>query len=312
MPEKRKHSNNPQKTLPPPKPRKKSKKNHNVHSNINPQPQSPLFHLPLELRTIIYSHILIFPHTIHLAWVGSRARKFRSFLCKRSGDQRPELAAEGDGDLCRLCSIYHHYCSTRVEDKRAANPDTTWIVRAKPLPAELAGITVMAVLRCCKRVYTEILEILHTKNTFYIENPRTLLEIPRYIPQAALSLIKNLTLESPTHRIENRHDPPDRLARWKQVIEALKRMDSLISLTIILRPYFGLTEEREDLIQPIREAEGELSTKPKIIWSKVVHMVPAVSDKEFCDVHKPRFRSVRLYEEWGSPRPLSDEDDPDL
>ncbi|KAL4961844.1 uncharacterized protein BDV14DRAFT_203311 [Aspergillus stella-maris] len=244
--------------------------------------------------------------------VGGRARKFRSFLCKRSEDQRPELTAESDRDLCRLCSIYHHYCSTRVKEKRSANPDTNWIVNPAPLPEELAGLRVMAMMRCCKRVYTEVIGILYKENTFYIENPRTLLELPKYIPQEHLSLIKNLTLESPTHRIENRHATPDRLARWKEVIAALKRMDNLTSLTIILRPYFGLIDEREDLIGPIREVQGELSTKPKIIWDRVVHRVPAVSDKEFCDMHKPKFRPARMYEDWESPRPLSDEDDPDL
>ncbi|KAL4957107.1 hypothetical protein BDW69DRAFT_52553 [Aspergillus filifer] len=214
---------------------------------------------------MIYNHIFISPNTIHLAWVGGRARKFRSLLCKRSDDQKPELTAEDARDLCCVCRINHHYCSTRVEDKGKRGAHTTWIVRPAPLPEELVGVTVMAMMSCCRRVYTETIKIPCTKNTFYIENPRTLLEIPRYIPHANLSLIGNLTFESPRHRIGNRHDPPDRLARWKQVIEALRRIDHITSLTIILRSYFGLTDEREDLIRPIRELQAELSTPPKIM-----------------------------------------------
>lgn len=83
-------SNKPSK-MPRRVPGKKNKKDGNLDAQPFNQHASVFFRLPREIRDIIYREILVFPVTVHLAYVGTtRTCRFRSFLCQLSEDEQPE------------------------------------------------------------------------------------------------------------------------------------------------------------------------------------------------------------------------------
>jgi hypothetical protein len=71
--------------------------------------------------------------------------------------------------------------------------------------------------------YSEAIEMLYQDNYFYMENPRTLLELPKYMPQLRLHSFRYLCLQSAVYSDATPHD---RLGRWKEVIDALEKLDS--------------------------------------------------------------------------------------
>lgn len=107
------------------------------------QQQSFLFRLPQEIRDMIYRHILAAPVTIHLAYVGTKSTKLRSFLCRISEEYQPERTQSGD--LCPRCKINHYICSPRVNPK-------SWDVKATRTHEDKKNARVMALLRSCRRV----------------------------------------------------------------------------------------------------------------------------------------------------------------
>ncbi|KAL4867798.1 hypothetical protein BDV12DRAFT_197810 [Aspergillus spectabilis] len=132
--------------------------------------------------------------------------------------------------------------------------------------------------------YDETIHMLYITITFYIENPRTLLEMPTYFPRLQLSLFRHLYLEIP---IYGDGIPPDRLCRWAEVINALTKLDGLETLVIILRSMFGLTAEVDGLRAPIEEAEveGRFVVSPRIIENRVVRMNAARYTEGECPTH---------------------------
>lgn len=94
--------------------------------------------------------------------------------------------------------------------------------------------------------------MLYQLNTFYIENPRTLLELPKYVPQERLSAFRNLYLESPWYGDES---PPNRLQSWEEVMAVLPELEGLQSLCVIMRPMCGLNWEREGLMAPLAKID---------------------------------------------------------
>jgi hypothetical protein len=88
--------------------------------------------------------------------------------------------------------------------------------------------------------YDETVDMLYRENTFYIENPRTLLELPSSLSPARLSSFRHLYLESARY---GEYTPADRLDKWAAVVGVLKRLDGLETLVVILRPMYGLEWE---------------------------------------------------------------------
>ncbi|KAL2828085.1 hypothetical protein BJY01DRAFT_261641 [Aspergillus pseudoustus] len=236
---------------PPPPPPKKSSKSRTTKPSspqkTDPQNQSPFFRLPREIRDLIYDEIFIFPTTIHLAYVGGRTRKFRSFLCKVPEENQLERTREGT--LCYRCRgvLRHPQCSPR-DSKQG------WIVRVSPTKDERRDVRAVAMLRSCRRVYTETIDKLYARNAFYIENPRTLLELPTYVPQTRLSSFRTLCLESPvyTNAVSMTSNP---IPKWKEVIKALEKLDGLADLCVILRPVYGFEGEIDELWDPLKAAK---------------------------------------------------------
>ncbi|KAL4913048.1 hypothetical protein BDW62DRAFT_193424 [Aspergillus aurantiobrunneus] len=274
MPGKRKRSSSARKdTAPAKNPRRAVTLLENA-AKTHSQEQSLFFRLPRELRDMIYTEIFIPPTTIHLAWVGGRKRKFRSFLCKLP--QEHQLEKTRSGDLCYACRIRHYSCSTRSRPRPSKN------VKPTPTPAEMVNVRAMPMLRSCRRVYIEAIDMLYQANDFYLENPRTLIELPKYVPQPHLSAIRSLYLESPAYN--NSWTSEDLLLRWKGVVDTLKGFHGLRSLCIILRPWFGLDVEKDALLEPIRI--GKLPVAPRIIFAPVVRMMPAMIMESLCPQHK--------------------------
>ncbi|KAL3444388.1 hypothetical protein BJX65DRAFT_310971 [Aspergillus insuetus] len=230
----------------------------------HPQAQSPFFHLPRELRDIIYEEILVFNQTIHIDYVGGRNRTFRSFLCKLP--ERDQLEKTRLGTLCWRCrTVSDHYECLPRDPRNHSN------VRATSTLVEKRQFRVMALLRACRRLYIETIDLLYTRNRFYIKNPRTLLELPAYTPQPRLSSIRTLYLESPPYTSAVSHENP--IPKWKQVLKALEKLDGLTDLCVILRPVYGFASDIETLERPVREAE--LVVQPRVIVKNLARMAPA-------------------------------------
>ena len=121
-----------------PTPPVKQPRTQHTHS----QDQSPLFRLPQEIRDMIYTEIFAAPATVHIAWVGARARKFRSFLCKLPVEH--QLDYDRMHPLPCTCSNTHAGCTPRASNKTAN-------VRAMPTPAERKESRIMAILLSCRR-----------------------------------------------------------------------------------------------------------------------------------------------------------------
>ncbi|GIJ90498.1 hypothetical protein Asppvi_009453 [Aspergillus pseudoviridinutans] len=222
-------------------PSKMKKKDSTSDTQLCNQDASVLFRLPREIRDIIYREIFVFPVTVHLAYVGtSRIRKFRSFLCKLSKDEQPEKRPQ---PLCPRCRVNHHRCSPR----KGTSDD----VVGRPSPEVQTQARALALLLSCRRVHDETAEMLYRENTFYIENPRTLLELPSALSQAQLSSFRHLYLESARY---GENTPADRLDKWAAVVAVLERLDGLETLVVILRPMFGLEWEVEELVKPLEAA----------------------------------------------------------
>ncbi|KAL4901073.1 hypothetical protein BDW74DRAFT_182172 [Aspergillus multicolor] len=234
----------------------------------NPQPKSPFFTLPIELRSLIYNHIFTFAQPIHIAYVGgrgrSRSRKFRSFLCKLPESKQVERTAQGE--LCWKCVIFHEDCSARVYNGSHVNGVASFKVR--PLRAERMEARVGVMLRCCWRVYSKTIHTLYSKNTFYM-----LVEMSTRMPSFHLSLIRTLTFETPPFHYSRGFDwySEENLARWEAVINALgkDKFAGLTDLCFIMRSRQKLDgKEREYILRPVREAEGSghSSVKPRFIY----------------------------------------------
>lgn len=117
--------------------------------------------------------------------------------------------------------------------------------------------------------YYETIDTLYEKNTFYIENPKTLTELCKYMPQERLSSFRTLSLESITY-LGNILDPrPSLLIQWSHAIEVLRKLDGLKSLCIVMRPWYGIRKEEDTLESPIRYATavGKLPVAPVLLWA---------------------------------------------
>ncbi|KAL3459204.1 hypothetical protein BJX64DRAFT_291455 [Aspergillus heterothallicus] len=230
----------------------------------NPQSQSLFFRPPREIRDIIYDEIFVFPTTVHIAYVGGRNRKLRSFLCKRPEQDQPERTREGR--LCRKCcsNVEHFNCSTR-DPRNKSNVNMT------PTAVERRDVRVMAMLRSCRRIYTETIDILYTRNAFSIVNPRTLLELPRYTPQPRLSAFRTLYLTSPvyTDAVTMSGNP---LLGWRKVIKNLEKLNGLVDLCVVLQPMYGFQSDIDSLWEPLKEIE--IPVRPRVIVATLVKMVP--------------------------------------
>ncbi|KAJ0421531.1 hypothetical protein BJY00DRAFT_312136 [Aspergillus carlsbadensis] len=303
MPRKRKHTEN---TLeftysstrrpltPPPEPptKKATRTRHPSTRNPSgptthphPQTNSPLFHLPREIRDIIYDELLIFNETIHVSYVGGRTRKFRSALC--SLPERDRLEKTRSGELCSWCREVsnHSECSPR-------NPWHRYNTRGNPALARKLGVRVLAMLSSCRRVYIETIDLLYARNRFYVGNPPTVLQLPRSIPQSRLSCIRTLYLESLVYTDAVTQEDP--IPEWKQIVKALEKFDGLTDLCIILQPLYGFASEIEALKKPVRDAR--LVVEPRFLVKRIVNMVPVnpVPEGVVCGPDCAVNRGVRL------------------
>ncbi|EAW20321.1 uncharacterized protein NFIA_099570 [Aspergillus fischeri NRRL 181] len=252
-------------------PNKRNKQDSTSNTQPCNQHASLIFRLPREIRDIIYREIFVFPVTVHLAYVGTtRSRKFRSFLCELSEDEQPEKRPQL---ICPRCRVNHHRCSPRkgTSDDVAERPSSETRIQAR----------VLAFLRSCRRVYDETVDMLYCENTFYIENPRTLLELPSSLSPARLSSFRHLYLESARY---GENTPADRLDKWAAVVGVLKRLGGLETLVVILRPMYGLEWEVEGLMKPLEAAALPVL---RVVRDPTVYMAGASSAPR-CNLHALR------------------------
>jgi hypothetical protein len=129
--------------------------------------------------------------------------------------------------------------------------------------------------------YDETVDMLYGENTFYIENPRTLLELPSVLSPARLSSFRHLYLESARY---GENTPADRLEKWAAVVGVLEQLDRLETLVVILRPMFGLVWEDEELMKPLEAARLPAL---RVVRDPIIYMAPASSTPR-CNLHTLR------------------------
>ncbi|KAL9586629.1 MAG: hypothetical protein Q9212_000764 [Teloschistes hypoglaucus] len=118
---------------------------------------SALHRLPLELRQEIYGYVL------------GREENWLVFLpFKMRAVPAGHLITRGDV----TDSHFNHY--KVVRDDRLFWPQRT------------------ALLRTCRQVYREAVDLLYTNNTFVVKHPKILLTLAKYIPPQRLGSIRNL------------------------------------------------------------------------------------------------------------------------
>ncbi|KAF7122888.1 hypothetical protein CNMCM5793_000998 [Aspergillus hiratsukae] len=125
-----------------------------------------------------------------------------------SKDEQPEKRLQ---PLCPRCRVNHHRCSPR----KGTSDDVTARSSAED--------------RSQARIRRD------RENTFYIENPRTLLELASSLSPARLSAFRHLYLGSARY---GENTTADRLEKWAAVVGVLERLDGLETLVVILRPMF--------------------------------------------------------------------------
>ncbi|KAF9894974.1 FACT complex subunit [Aspergillus nanangensis] len=87
--------------------------------------------------------------------------------------------------------------------------------------------------------------MLYQQNTFYMEDPQTLLELSKHMPKHRLHSFRHLYLESSIHR----NSPWWRKTQLEEMVEVLKPMDQLMTLTVILRPTLMRQDDRVALLK---------------------------------------------------------------
>ncbi|KAL4967616.1 uncharacterized protein BDV14DRAFT_20225 [Aspergillus stella-maris] len=174
------------------------------------QRNSLFFRLPTELRDIMYRDFLEFPVHFHV-W---RTHK-------------------------RLCSISctHGYCF--VDQKPACG---TFVSCRPPLAQDGSGQRVsvgrkarerfLPLLTSCRRIYSEIIYLLYTKNNLIFDDNHTIQLFPTVVPSHRLSAIRYLYIRFYAFKHEQIDTTSE--AIWKQLCIMLKELKHLDTLTILL------------------------------------------------------------------------------
>ncbi|KAL8795554.1 MAG: hypothetical protein Q9195_001975 [Heterodermia aff. obscurata] len=169
--------------------------------------------LPLELRILIYSHV-----------IGND--RFRLITRPWKVVAAPDI----DGNL-----------SMTQEHFKLTNP----VFRTKPFPSNGT-----ALLMTCRQVYSEAVDLLYSSNTFVLHDFHTLETFAKSIPPQRLNAIRELDIfYSPVASIPYQHEstahydlPPDLDWIW----EIVTGMQGLRNLGIFLEAYSTLIVDDED------------------------------------------------------------------
>ncbi|KAJ0415299.1 hypothetical protein BJY00DRAFT_293680 [Aspergillus carlsbadensis] len=199
-----------------------------VNMHMHMQTQSRLFTLPLEIREMVYSEVLCVA-SLHLHKDDGIAR-VHGGLCTG----RPITGTYWEG-YDRARDNYRLRCAHMV-DPNFYQPESS-----------LPGI---GLLRICRRVYSETVDILYERNTFSL-NQHALNALPRTIIPGRLECIRNLRVYI---SLTTAHDR----AKWIRASRILEQLSGLRSLQVS----FARISHPSDGSPRIRIREGMALVKP--------------------------------------------------
>ncbi|KAL2820288.1 hypothetical protein BJX63DRAFT_380374 [Aspergillus granulosus] len=185
----------------------------------HPQQQSLFFKLPPELRQMVYREVLIPRAPIH---VRRTHRRLCSTPCR--GVPHSQYCAQlmaADGTVAR-----------RLQDEAPH--------RDKILP----------LLRTCRGIYFEAVDLIYTANTLLFEDLATLSAFPRCVTPDRLSSIQRVRLDIFPYKDENTIR-----TGWQSAIDALVAMHGLVDLTMRIHWAENLSRwelHRDSLLGPLK------------------------------------------------------------
>ncbi|KAJ5256503.1 hypothetical protein N7505_011654 [Penicillium chrysogenum] len=159
------------------------------------QTQSPLFGcLPTEIRLLIWEHYLC-SRMLHITAQYIR-RKWRR-------DKRQVI-----GVLCviprNFCSCSHHHCQARIVardyytgKRRKRNLYFDDISYSMEHVSETRRVDFTPLLQSCRRVYSEIVDIMFQNNTFHFHDWQTIIDFSHTLLPHRLGMIRILQLSFP-------------------------------------------------------------------------------------------------------------------
>ena len=153
--------------------------------NSNPQSQSPLFRLPPEIRSIIWSYVFP-PATLHLVTIKNKLRHIR---CQASSNRQSDL------------THHRHCCPTtparwRVYDGRVPGHSDRLLYphTHEQLPDRVSDGNV-SLLRTCRAIYAETADLVYRNSTIDVDDLYTFIAFSESISLRARSAIRRLTVQ---------------------------------------------------------------------------------------------------------------------
>ncbi|KAL8708908.1 MAG: hypothetical protein Q9220_006240 [cf. Caloplaca sp. 1 TL-2023] len=116
-----------------------------------------------------------------------------------------------------------------------------------------------AILRTCRQVYVEAVDLLYTGNTFVVQYPPWFIFFAKCIPPQRLHAIRSLRISFglPTHDIPCRITPA---LQWQEFWKLIASMQSLCSLDVCIQSWTTYGDWREDerakLLYPLLQLRG--------------------------------------------------------
>ena len=166
--------------------------------------------LPLELRLEIFSHVL-----------GKDA--FRLISIPWGVIAVPDL--EGNVSMAEKYDHIHHYYNL---------PRLGPYMQFDNAPEAFIRSSGAAILRTCRQIYTEAVDLLYTTNTFILHDFHTLVTFAKVIPPQRLNAIRNLKVHySPTtsipypHERTKQYDLPFNLDWFWEIVTGMQNLRNL-------------------------------------------------------------------------------------
>ncbi|KAL4951053.1 hypothetical protein BDW69DRAFT_201668 [Aspergillus filifer] len=174
------------------------------------QRNSRFFRLPAELRDVIYRDILELSAHFHVWRTHKR-------LCSISCMQDSCFLAQDPA-----CGRFVYCRPPLAQDGSAQRVGVGKERRERILP----------LLTSCRRVYTESIYLLYTKNKFIFDDNRTLQLFPTVVPSHRLSVIRSLYIRF--YAFKNEQIDTKSEATWNQLCKMLRELKHLDTLSIFL------------------------------------------------------------------------------
>lgn len=172
----------------------------------------------------------------------------------------------------------------------------------RDLEKKLLGRGLLNMLRTCRRVYTEAIGILYSRNTFDVNGPETMISLSQTLLPDRLNAIRSLQLTwAFFHLAHTVHDGDKILlagdeALWKVCWAIVGGMKGVRDVRIWLSMSPAVEAARkpeEELLEPLKEIGRKKRIEVRVSWK-----LPESEDQS---LEEYPFRLIRLHEEeWGA------------